>query len=404
MNLEVRPFGVRCNIRCHYCYQNPERDAGNVLKSYDIDRMIQTIESRNAPFTLFGGEPLMLPMKDLERLLAYGLAKFGRNGIQTNGTLIRDEHLDLFRKYAVRVGLSIDGPDELNDIRWAGSLERTRESTRRSFEAIKKLCTAQMPPALIITLHRGNASRERLPRLYGWFLELEELGVGSARLHLLEVENELVRARYALSPEENLEALRGLNAFEQNHLTKLRFDKFHEMRGLLSGRDDRASCVWNSCDPYTTSAVQGVEGNGQQSNCGRTNKDGVDFVKADQKGYERYLALYHTPQEYGGCQGCRFFLMCRGQCPGTAEETDWRNRTEHCHVLKELYSDFEADALAQGQTPLSLHDAREHIEQSLIEAWTKNYNTGMRVVIKRIQKAKAKRRQAQKRAQKEAIA
>ena len=80
--------------------------------------------------------------------------------------------------------------------------------------------------------------------------------------------------------------------------------------------------------------MQGIEGTDQRSNCGRTNKDGIDFVKSDREGFERYLALYYTPQEYGGCKDCRFFLMCKGQCPGTAIDRDWRNRTEHCEVWK----------------------------------------------------------------------
>jgi hypothetical protein len=27
---ELRPLGVACNIQCQYCYQNPQRDAGNL--------------------------------------------------------------------------------------------------------------------------------------------------------------------------------------------------------------------------------------------------------------------------------------------------------------------------------------------------------------------------------------
>ena len=67
---------------------------------------------------------------------------------------------------------------------------------------------------------------------------------------------------------------------------------------MLLGQDQSTTCVWNACDPYTTRAVQGIEGHGQRSNCGRTNKDGIDFVKADREGFERYLALYPRP-------GCR---------------------------------------------------------------------------------------------------
>ena len=104
MAIEVRPLGVRCNIRCHYCYQNPERDAENVLSEYDLPKIMAALEESGREFILFGGEPLMMPLRDLDKLWAYGLEKHGKNGIQTNGTLITDQHVELFDKYKVVAG------------------------------------------------------------------------------------------------------------------------------------------------------------------------------------------------------------------------------------------------------------------------------------------------------------
>ena len=61
MSVELRPLGVACNIQCQYCYQNPERDAGNVARSYDLDAMKAAVEREGGPFTLFGGEALLAP-------------------------------------------------------------------------------------------------------------------------------------------------------------------------------------------------------------------------------------------------------------------------------------------------------------------------------------------------------
>jgi len=117
--------------------------------------------------------------------------------------------------------------------------------------------------------------------------------------------------------------------------------------------------------------VRGVEGQGQRSNCGRTNKDGIDFGKADAPGFERYLALYQTPQQKGGCGDCRFFLMCRGQCPGTAIDGDWRNRSEHCETWMAVFARLEADLLDEGRKPLSLSPRRQAIEQALMRNWSR---------------------------------
>lgn len=382
MGVEVRPFGVKCNIACQYCYQNPERDAGNVLHRYDLDKMIAAIERWGRAFTLFGGEPLLMPLEDLERIWAYGLLRFKHNAIQTNGTLVNDTHIEFFERFKVQVGISVDGPGECNDVRWNGTLEKTREATARTLDAIDRLCAKGQPPGLIVTLHRGNATGERLPQMVEWVRGLDRKGVKSMRLHLLEVEDGRIRQKYSLEPAEALHALTTFRDLEPT-LTRLRFDLFAEMRRLLVGEDDKSTCVWAGCDPYDTDAVQGIEGNGQQSNCGRTNKDGVDFVKSAQRGFERYLALHATPQQHGGCQGCRFFLMCKGQCPGTAIDGDWRNRTEHCEVLMELFGQLEEELVAKGRTPISLQpELRQRLEGGFLKAWRVGRNTKMSKLLK----------------------
>src|SRR6059058_1760251 len=198
MSVELRPLGVACNIQCQYCYQNPQRDAGNVPRSYDIEAMKAAVEREGGSFTLFGGEALLVPEDDLEALWSWGLERYGSNGIQTNGVLINNEHIRMFRQYKVEVGISIDGPGELNDARWAGTLERTRQATAATEAAIERLCAEGMAPSLIVTLSQMNATPERLPRLDLWLREMARLGVASVRLHLLEVEDEKTRQTLAL--------------------------------------------------------------------------------------------------------------------------------------------------------------------------------------------------------------
>lgn len=275
----------------------------------------------------------------------------------------------MFEAYRVSVGISIDGPGALNDIRRAGSLEATRKATARSEAAIAALCEKKLPPSLIVTLHRGNAAPPHLPVLTEWFHRLERMGVSSVRLHILEVEDAAVRDRYALSIEENIAAFSHFADVEPR-FERLSFDVFRDMRRMLLGEDRKATCVWTACDPYATAAVRGVEGFGQRSNCGRTNKDGVDFVKADGPGFERCLALHHAPRTHGGCHGCRFFLMCKGQCPGTALDGDWRNRTEHCAVWEALFTRLERDLREQGKVPVSLRCDLPELERQCVEAWT----------------------------------
>jgi uncharacterized protein len=374
MSVEVRPLGVKCNLACSYCYQDPQRDAGNIARSYDMEAMKQALILEGRPFSIFGGEPLLVPLPDLEALLRFGFETYGYGMIQTNGSLVTDAHIALFKTYNVLVGISMDGPEAMNDARRQGnSLALTREATVRSEQAISRLLAAGVSVSLIVTLHRLNADAEGLPALAAWLQEKAALGVRTVRLHLLEVENEMLRAQLALSPAENAAAMLYFHGL-RNQFPAGFIDILSEMTEMLSGDDRKAACVWRGCDPYTTAAVRGVEGNGQRSNCGRTNKDGIDFVKAAKPGFERYVALWASPESAGGCQGCRFFLACKGYCPGTAEGGDWRQKTEHCGALKQVFAHVEEGLVSAGKMPISLDPRRQAWEQSMVQAWLAGEN------------------------------
>lgn len=345
--------------------------------------MKSAIERESQPFILFGGEPLLVPENDLDSLWAWGLEKFGSNGLQTNGVLINENHIRMFKQYNVQVGISIDGPAELNDVRWSGSLVRTREATRRTEKAIERLCKEGIHPSLIVTLHRNNSTRDKLSVMDEWFLYLERLGVTSIRLHILETDNEAILAKYGLTDEENIAAFLHFAELERR-LTTMRFDVFEDVKNLMLGRDEDVSCTWVGCDPYTTNAVCGIEGNGESSSCGRVNKDGIDSTKADVPGYERYIALFHTPQEHGGCKDCRFFLICKGQCPGSGVAGDWRNRSAQCGVWKAIYRQVEDHLLDQGIMPLSAAPIRRQVERALLQEWSSGSNPLIRDIMQNL--------------------
>jgi uncharacterized protein len=349
------------------------RAAGNLPKSYDIDAILATLEELDQPFCLFGGEALLAGDADLRRLFELGLSRHGANKLQTNATLVNEADLALFRDYAVQVGVSIDGPGALNDLRWAGSARLTRRATARTEAVIERLCRISQPPRIIITLHRVNAGPERLPGLCEWLCFLDRQGIASVRLHVLERDDPDMDASLVLTEDEALAALRRLRSLESG-LSTLRFDLFGEITAMLRADDAKASCVFHACDPYATQAVVGVEGDGRITNCGRTNKDGVGFLQARTRGYERQIGLYSTPWKDGGCQGCRFFLTCKGNCPGTALAGDWRLRSTDCRLWFELFQDAERALIDLGKEPISQSVHRKDIEEALVEAWAMRSN------------------------------
>jgi serine-type anaerobic sulfatase-maturating enzyme len=109
-----------CNLACRYCdadiYSN-QRMSFEIL-AYAIKRALDA--ARNVRFIWHGGEPLLLGRnfyKKVVYLQQNCLSESQKvfNSLQTNGLLLDEEWLDFFDKYDFKVGLSLDGPEELHN-------------------------------------------------------------------------------------------------------------------------------------------------------------------------------------------------------------------------------------------------------------------------------------------------
>ena len=392
MSIEILPVGVTCNLRCEYCYEQAERDKQPTHK-YHKEAVMEGLKYSKKYWQLFGGEPLLLHIDQLDELLKAGYDQWGYTGVQTNGTLITPQHLQLFQKYNTQVGISIDGPEELNDSRWAGTLEATRKATARSAWAIEEITkiaketnNTSIGPTLIVTLHSGNVSTAVFPKFEQWLRYLDNIGVRFINFHFLEIDYNA--HKWVLSDDEVIEVLNKLRSIS-HQLQTLKFLNFDEVRSLLTNPTD-PMCVWQGCDPWSTAAVQGLNNKGEPSNCTRGTKDGIDWLPSEgtvnftkweigpefvtTRFHERQLALYVTPEEHGGCKGCRFWLMCQGYCPGTGLTTnklsDWRTKSSHCQVLKTQFTEAENEILSDGQIPISQRSDRPQLEEFMYHQWS----------------------------------
>ncbi len=380
MSIELRPLGIKCNLGCTYCYQNMHRDAGNGYSKVNLDLLKNRLLDTSEPFHLFGGEPLLMNINNLEDLLSWEYDRNGENLVQTNGTILTQDHIKIFQKYNTKVGVSIDGPEELNDIRWNGTLEKTREATAKSIKNIETLLSKNLLIGIQIQVTKCNSTYERLPKMFNWLKELDAKGLKSARLHILEIDNPIIRKKFSFSLEENIVVFSKYHELEKT-FDNLRFDIFTDFRNMLLGQDENSTCTWRACDPYSTEAVHGMDGEGNLSNCGLTDKEGINFQKPNYQGFERYISLYHTPTKYGGCNGCRFFLSCKGQCPGTALDDDWRNKSENCNVWFYFFEKLEKELIKAGKDPISIKQNRKELELKMLEEWGKGHNPTLSSLI-----------------------
>lgn len=383
MTVELRPLNVSCNLACTYCYQEAMREFTKNKGKYNIDLMLSEAEKTGKMFSLFGGEPLLVPKKDLEKFFSRGFELYKKNSIQTNGTLIDDDHINMFKKYNVQVGVSIDGPNDLNNLRLVrGNEEKTIEATKKTMNNLIKLSQSKVNTSVIVTLHRINGNKEDIYRLMNFLRWLGDLGITRGDIHLLEVDKTMKDVENVLSQEETKEAFLTLaNFFNDNE--DLSYNPFEDIKKIIVDSDmNSTSCIWNHCDSMNTQAVYGIEGDGSLSNCGRTNKEGIDWYKTDGNFYERYIGLYHTPTKYDGCGGCRFFMACGGGCPGEGSDGDLRNKTIHCETKYSLFEHYEKIAETKNITPFSKRNDLKELELIMINSLRSGKNMNMNEAIK----------------------
>jgi len=122
----------RCNINCSYCYMFnmddktfKQRDA--VIKQKTVKQTALFLKQgcidlglKELSLGFHGGEPMMQKKRDFEATCNIFKSELDalvnlRFTMQTNAMLIDDEWIDLFNKYQVCLGISIDGPKEYHD-------------------------------------------------------------------------------------------------------------------------------------------------------------------------------------------------------------------------------------------------------------------------------------------------
>lgn len=119
--VQPTPF---CNINCSYCYL-PQRSVTTVMEQSTIANLFKKVFAsgwtRDGLTVIWhAGEPLVVPIsfyekafEAIETLRPSSLQL--RHSIQTNGMLISPAWCELFKKWGVGIGVSIDGPKHLHD-------------------------------------------------------------------------------------------------------------------------------------------------------------------------------------------------------------------------------------------------------------------------------------------------
>jgi uncharacterized protein len=329
MSIELLPLGTKCNLSCDYCHQTKDASL-----SYDINAMIAMAAKTNERFGMFGGEPLLVPIPDLEKIFKYNSDRFGRASIQTNGTLITKEHIDLFRKYGVGVGISLDGRAELNAYRC------DEKTTQKVIDSIEEMSKQGIRMSAHVVVHKLNGAEANIDRLIEYLIWLSTYNINYVTFHPLQT-TAPKSIDCALTEQETIEAFVTIARHAEMNKSA-QYQPFVDIRNMIHGNKKDALCWWNNCDPLFTRAVYGIASDCSIQGCTRMAIDGEMWLKSDSANDERKVILSQIAKDKGGCRACKYWGLCTGGCPAEAIDGDWRNKTQYCNLYQVLFQFYQA--------------------------------------------------------------
>lgn len=175
-------MGAACNLGCRYCYylerESPSPESGPLRMPLDLleDYIVQHFDASPdglVRFSWHGGEPTLAGLDFFRRAVTLQRKHLppGRsfaNGLQTNGTLLDDEWGHFLTAEGFAVGLSLDGPREIHDLRRVS--KDGRPTFDRALHGYEVLRRHRVPTDILCVVGVHNAGHPE--DVYGFFKEI----------------------------------------------------------------------------------------------------------------------------------------------------------------------------------------------------------------------------------------
>jgi uncharacterized protein len=356
--LQGTPF---CNIDCAYCYL-PHRNQRGRMSVETVNAVIDNLLSSDmlrGPLLVnwHAGEPLVLPasyyaerMPLFDRVVAAGIPV--THSLQTNAMLVSEEHCDLFLRYDVKVGVSIDGPAHIHDRK-----RQTRNGQGTHAAAMAGIARMQNRGVSFNAICVLSDLSVRHPdEIYSFF---KDLGVRAVGFNIEEIEG--VNKTSSITTDGFDDRFLGFlervwqRAEADHHVMRIR--EFDDAEGRLLDKHPRRN---SQTEPFINLSVayDGDFSTFCPELLGNSSETHADFVFGnvhttplrDTLRHPNFVAI--KSEIDAGVEACRetcaYFAVCAGGNPsnklaenGAFDSTE----TLNCHNRVKLTADFMMDKL-----------------------------------------------------------
>lgn len=338
-NLVVLEMTRDCNLHCSYCFMlEKHKHRGERI---DFDRYCRIVDElvrqkivcctsdRSLTFILHGGEATLLGAEYLEKCIGYADSAFRKAGfrynisIQTNGTLLTDDMLQVFEKYHMSVGVSFDGVGDSNRQRFLSSSRI--EYFTDLFERAKQYPHVNMGVLATVTRQTVHSIPETQRMI------VDRLGFHSYKMNYVEDMEHPYDSKIEVSARKYF-----------RYVTRPALEHFLECGEIVeSGTRDlfemclqdivsyHSNCVRTGCGGRfcgTATGMIGIRPDGSAQVCDRFSREfeeltvtrdvtQMDFLGMHQLGFAVMMAQEKSRVLLeNGCDSCRAQYVCSNGC------------------------------------------------------------------------------------------
>lgn len=335
---KVRAFRIvlteQCNLRCAECFVTKNQDNLRTMSLETLEHVIRQSVNYGASdrivYHFFGGEPLIRfdyierAVELLEDAIANGRMVRPLYTITTNLTLLDDEILSFFKKHDFKVGVSIDGPEELNDrLRTYLGGRGTFQNVARNY---RRLVATGIDSHVLITPHPDYL--DELPAIFQTILErfpMKTITVNTP-LHFHTVQWTVPGERYARLLIQLLRVAREFNVSVDSAASP--------PLAALAGKIRREGPCALICDRIMTS----VGPDGSMSFCSQKWHPYL-AVPAVEAGLEMRTPIRRADE----CTTCEARHICGGPCPAYQRISGGRLDGNKCDFMRTLLKEAAAN-------------------------------------------------------------
>lgn len=280
------------------------------LEDFNEPKLIKTLLSfRHENHFCFHGKEPLAELGRIERVTRKIWRKGIRFSVQTNGVLLDERAAEFLVEWDFSVGISLDGPAELNVLRC------DERATQKIEKNVKRFIQASENVGIISVITKLNASNPK--RFAEWVMEWDSYGIKSWRFNPVAFHSELRPPDGMLI--EFYEAMSDLPVL------------WSPIQDVFKPSDEK-TCTWKGCD-WEASRVPTVLPNGEITSCMKTKNY---YTKWSNPIGTRVEYLKQTSISEGGCKNCEYWDLCKGSCPREAK--DRFSRSDYCKVWRALFA------------------------------------------------------------------